>query len=84
MVEWRENEEIPDSMYGICRECRKNLNMRILRKTFWIQTDRKEACNWCLKRVYLRGLGKDSQIIDHGQNQITRYLPRYIEIYAQI
>ena len=31
-----------DSIYGICCECRKNLNMCILRK-FWIETDREEA-----------------------------------------
>ena len=27
MREWRESEEITDSIYGICRECRKNLNV---------------------------------------------------------
>ena len=38
--EWRENEEIADSIYAIC--C-KNLNLRILWKYLWITRDREEA-----------------------------------------
>ena len=31
------------SIYGICRECRKNLSIRMMRKYFWIKTGCEEA-----------------------------------------